>query len=366
MRPHTVSVCVTTCENLRFLPDNLAGVLASGWVSEIIISDDASTLIDWKNSIEEVTEIFEEALGIPLSRSDEGDSIEMDFHPMGNGRCHLVKLRMLRNNTRLGAFRNKLRAVSLASNEWALLLDVDNVFTLESVELLCHSISWDLSCVYAPSQIRIFPDRGPFDLENEAQRARTHQQLGIRSFVSNRNLGASFFRRLMNSKFLRSKYLAYFFLNTGNFLVPRARYVEVAEAAIGSRTADFGAADVIAFSTSWLDAGYVFQLVEGSYYFHRTHSGSFWARFPSMGPVRVIAQEFCGRESPGVDRTSLPEFPLYFALLPMFILYKSILGLPATGAKLSIRFVRRGMRARSDFFGKLRKVRATMKFGSQV
>jgi len=88
------SLCITTLNRFDdFLKKNIPKYLENGLISEIIISDEAS--------------------------SDDFKLLQEHFPDNG-------KLKLLKNETILGPFLNKIRCCKEASNEWIVLLDSDN------------------------------------------------------------------------------------------------------------------------------------------------------------------------------------------------------------------------------------------------
>ena len=87
------SLCIPTMERFdTFLKVNLLKYLDDKNIDEIIICDETGNDIDKINN----------------------------FFPNNQ------KLRLFKNETRLGPFANKLKACSLAKNEWIALIDSDN------------------------------------------------------------------------------------------------------------------------------------------------------------------------------------------------------------------------------------------------
>ena len=84
-----ITVAIPYYNSEKYLEQSLEIPLSSNFVSEIIIHDDCSS-----NKVEST-------------------------HP---------KIKVYRNETNVGAFKNKYLAVSKSTNEWVYLLDSDNYF----------------------------------------------------------------------------------------------------------------------------------------------------------------------------------------------------------------------------------------------
>jgi hypothetical protein len=87
------SLCITTLNRFDFLKKNIPKYLENELISEIIISDEAS--------------------------SDDFKLLQQHFPDNS-------KLKIFKNETVLGPFLNKIRCCKEASNEWIVLLDSDN------------------------------------------------------------------------------------------------------------------------------------------------------------------------------------------------------------------------------------------------
>ena len=94
------SLCITTLNRFDFLKKNIPRYLENGFISEIIISDESSSN-DFK--------------------------LLQEYFPDNNNKLKLVK-----NETVLGPFLNKIRCCKEASNEWIVLMDSDNFADIDN------------------------------------------------------------------------------------------------------------------------------------------------------------------------------------------------------------------------------------------
>lgn len=94
------SLCITTLNRFDFLKKNIPRYLENGLISEIIISDESSSN-DFK--------------------------LLQEYFPDNNNKLKLVK-----NETVLGPFLNKIRCCKEASNEWIVLMDSDNFADIDN------------------------------------------------------------------------------------------------------------------------------------------------------------------------------------------------------------------------------------------
>ena len=113
-----ITVAIPYYNSEKYLEKTLELPLSSEFVSEIIIHDDGST-----NEIE-------------------------SSHP---------KVKVYRNEHNVGAFKNKYLAVSKATNEWVYLLDSDNYFFDNSLDVV-KNINPQKGTYYSPSQLHLDDD----------------------------------------------------------------------------------------------------------------------------------------------------------------------------------------------------------------
>ena len=181
---------------------------------------------------------------------DDGSSPEEYEHLAVGVEAYAPRIRLARNNQNEGAFENKMRVVADCSLEWVVLLDSDNKIGPEHLDALFALPVWSPSVIYCPQ--RALPK---FDFT-----AFTGVPLDMRGVAA---LMCSDRRPSMNV-----------FLNTGNYVVFRDRYVQSLNPFSGCRVA---AADVFAANLIWLRSGGVLHVLPGMDYLHDVHEGS-WFR----------------------------------------------------------------------------------------
>lgn len=183
-------------------------VLDDSRISEIVISDDASDplVVDW----------MENMLNI--------DKVKIIYQPVN-----------------LGMSRNKAESVRLASNEWCILFDSDNVISTKYLDAL-FKFTWDEDVIYCPDFAR--PN---FDF-------RKYSSLKFSKKEAKRYIKEGRFEVL---------------LNTCNYFVHRDTYLSVYQ-----HNPDMKGTDTIWFNYNWLKSGREFYVVPGMQYDHRVHEGS--------------------------------------------------------------------------------------------
>ena len=159
------------------------------------------------------------------------------------------KVRIYRNERNRGPLWNKHHAVSLCTNEFAILFDSDNVLDTPYLDCLFKAAPWRRDCFYCPEfarprfDLRLFGGV-TFDL----------------ALVRRAMLGDPRDRRID------------LLLNVGNHLVPVREYGET----IGPfRDVPVTGGDAFAASYLWLRRGGRLHVPKGLAYDHRMHDGSY-------------------------------------------------------------------------------------------
>src|SRR5438445_403449 len=117
-----ISLCLTNFNRTDLLFESFEQVINDDRISEIIISDDCSAM-------------------------DVYQTIVWKF----NG---VDKVKISRNEHNLDCYRNKKRAIELASNEWVIIFDSDNILTKKFVDIIFSQQEWNRTWAYAPQFAR--------------------------------------------------------------------------------------------------------------------------------------------------------------------------------------------------------------------
>lgn len=206
-----ISLCLTTYNRTDLLYESFLQLVNDDRISEIVIVDDASP--------EEVYQtIAWQTKAIP-------------------------KVKLYRNETNLDCYRNKKRAVELASNEWVIIGDSDNVFTPEYVErLYLDGFIWNSKVIMQPSFAKPHFDFTKYNLQ----------------IVGNANVS----HFMVDPTFQTM-------LNAMNYFVNRDEYLRVWDGSVDPVTSDS-----IFHNYNWLKAGNSIYVVPGLHYEHRVHDQS--------------------------------------------------------------------------------------------
>lgn len=206
-----ISLCIPTYNRTELLYESFRQLVNDDRVSEIVIVDDASPMEVYQT-------IYWQTNAIP-------------------------KVKLYRNKENLDCYCNKKRAVELASNEWVILGDSDNVFTPEYVDRIVES-----KAAWSPKQI-LHPSfaRPHFDFKKYAGTVISYDNVAL-------HMQDPTFQTMLNAM---------------NYFVNRDEYIKVWDGAVDPVTSDS-----IYQNYNWLKAGNSIFVVPGLEYDHRVHDQS--------------------------------------------------------------------------------------------
>jgi len=209
----TITLAITTYNRTDLLYKSFEQVVDDERISEIVIVDDASK-----------KEIFEEI----------------------NLLNHNPKIKLLRNSSNRGVYRNKYESVQLSSNEWVIVFDSDNIISTKYIDTLYDIGTWQPKTVYCPDFAK-----PKFDYRHFAGK------------LIYKSTAASFFK------------LPQFdcLINTMNCFVNRDEFLKHFDP-----ETEPSAADSAYFNYRWLMAGNSMYVVPGLEYEHLVHSGSHYVQ----------------------------------------------------------------------------------------
>jgi len=194
-------------------------VLYDDRISEIVISDDASDLSVYKQ--------LENATG------------GMD------------KVKLYRNQANIGCYHNKKRAIELATSEWVIILDSDNIIGTDYLDVIFEQY-WDEKKIMAPEFGRPALD---------------YSQWAPLMFSEN------------NVAHYLDKGNFQMFLNTFNFVVNRNQFLKAFDDAVEPWTSDS-----IFFCLCWFTAGNYIHCVPNLSYVHSIHAQSHYTLHNQKNP----------------------------------------------------------------------------------
>lgn len=211
-KENKISLCITNWNRFEFTLESFAQVINDGRISEIIISDDAST----DGSIEKLIEHFK-------------------YHP---------KVKVFSNLENVGVYQNKKRAIELASNNWCILFDSDNVISESYIDTIFNLPDWEDNVAYCPDFAL-----DALDYQHFAGVKITSQNAG--NYIDQRNGGSLF--------------------NTLNYFCNRNFFLKVFDPSQNPI-----AADSICYNYLYLTNGGAMEVIKGLQYYHRIHPKSYY------------------------------------------------------------------------------------------
>lgn len=201
--------------------------LSSNFVKEIIVSDDCSQDDEW----EKLNKIV-----ITLNTD---------------------KIKIFRNQVNLGGFRNKYIAVKNSSCNWVYLLDSDNHPTKDTLNVIESIQNPDPDICYVPQKLLIYSDDGYRD---EKFYNFKYDKIGI--------------DEAQDALIKKTQYFDWF-LNTGNFVFNREKYLERLKFGFENLNEPSYACSV-AFAYHWMNNGGYCKVTPGMEYYHRCRPDSYW------------------------------------------------------------------------------------------
>lgn len=207
-----ISLCITTYNRFEMLFESFKQVLDDARIGEIVIVDDCSDIAIYDQISTAVSRMF------------------LFGH----------KIRLSRNDINLGMSRNKAHAIELATNDWCIILDSDNVIDKSYIDAIPSDL--ESRTIYAPEYAR--------------------PQFNYKQYQ-----GHTFTKS--NTPGLIANSVVEMMLNTCNYLVNRDEYMSVYE-----HNPEMKGTDTIWFNYLWLKSGRSIHITKGMEYFHRVHAGS--------------------------------------------------------------------------------------------
>lgn len=208
-----ITLALTNYNRFGLLLEAIEQVRHHELISEIVISDDASTDGSYQCLVDHFVTRFKQK-----------------------------KVKLFRNEKNLDCYANKAKAVERATCDWVILFDSDNVMPLGYLDALVRMQPWKENCAYLPTFAQPHFDYRAFE-------------------------GLVVDRRKVAGHCHRKNFLTA--LNTANHFFRRDKYLEVWDDKVDPVTSDS-----IYMNYRWLAAGYSLVFVKGLHYFHRVHPQS--------------------------------------------------------------------------------------------
>ena len=215
----TISVAIPFYGNAKMGHLALFNILSDPRVREIVVLDDGSS-------------------------PDELGKLRDKLAPFSK------KVRLFRRERNWGPFANKIQSVELCTSEWVILLDYDNTLTADYLDSLFKLERWEDDEIYCSAYAYPY-----FDFRKK--------------------LPGDFVDLETASTWLKERALIGPFLNDGNYFLPRERYLETVKPFWKYSVL---AADAMFSNYLWLSGGNKLTVLADSWYVHRVHANSAWAK----------------------------------------------------------------------------------------
>ena len=228
-----LSIAIATMRRWDFLKDSIPLYLDQACVKEIIICDETGEDYD------------------AIRASSFGTN---------------PKLRLFKNDERLGIYQNKRKALSLATAPWVAVLDSDNHFSEEWFEtLMPHLAKAADKDIFASAEFKTI------NMDTGESATPCMDFTGLQINCHN-----------WNSLFTRAKWAH--LLNDGNWVLSR-NAIEFLPSQL--KSSDLEAADAIYMLSRWISNGYTIHYVKDLSYLHMIHSASSWLQ-TSKESTRIL------------------------------------------------------------------------------
>lgn len=224
MSDRTLTLAITTFNRTDMLYECFSAIRNDERITEIVIVDDCSSPACFQH----LSTYFE------LLKCD--------------------KIKIFRNNSNLGVYRNKKRSVELSTSEWVIVFDSDNIIGKDYIDRI-FSFDWNPDHAYLPEFAK-----PTFDYRNFS--GMTIAKNNAASISQHRGFGALI--NTMNALYHKETYLQLW--NTETIIEPNN-------------------SDSIYLNYLFLNAGKKLSVVKGLEYFHRVHKGSHYQQNGNKGAM---------------------------------------------------------------------------------
>jgi hypothetical protein len=120
-----ISVAIPHYNNSNYICDAIDPLINDPRINEIVICDDKSL---------DINELEQKLLSYNSS-----------------------KIKLFKNEVNMGCYHNKINTVLKCTNDWAILLDSDNIYNKKSIDTIYSIKEWNNDTIYAPSWAITFP-----------------------------------------------------------------------------------------------------------------------------------------------------------------------------------------------------------------
>ena len=222
-----ITLAIPFYNTSQYFKEAVNYALHNDFVKEIVVNDDCSSEEEWQKLNQIV------------------DTLNTN------------KIKLFRNEINLGGFRNKYTAVKNSTCEWVYLLDSDNHPAETTLEIIQSIENPDPDICYIPQRLLLYKDDG---YRNEVFYNFKYEKIGI--------------DEAQDALLKRTKWFDWF-LNTGNFVFNREKYLEKLQSGFDDKDEPVYACS-IAFSYHWMSKGGYYKATPDMEYYHRLRNDSYW------------------------------------------------------------------------------------------
>jgi glycosyltransferase involved in cell wall biosynthesis len=173
-----------------------------------------------------------------------------------------TKIKLYKNQINLGCYHNKIETISKCTNEWAILLDSDNVIGKDYIDTLFNITEWEKNIIYHPCWAKTFPSEPSVFLDFRCY----NNTIITKTFYLN-NFNNNNFQCLINN--------CNYFLPVNSFIKCMNQYKDI------HKREEMDVLDSAVLFTDWLLNNNNFIVVENLIYGHRLHPNSNYMLSPS-------------------------------------------------------------------------------------
>ena len=225
-----ISLGIPFYNTSQYFIDCIDYSLDNDFVSEIVVNDD-------------------------FSKEDEWNNLNKIVKKLNNS-----KIKLYRNKSNLGPFRNKYSVVKNCTNSWVYLLDSDNSPFENSYEL-----------------IKTIPDHNPLIFYSPQHLYCKNDNMKDYEVISDYNFKYDLIgiEETKDMIFKKTKWFDWF-LNTGNYIVNRFTYINALQDVYENKSVPLLDADTAASFYFLLKYGVQYKIINGLSHHHRLRNDSTW------------------------------------------------------------------------------------------
>ena len=222
-----ISLAIPFYNTSQYFQEAIECALNNDFVKEIVVNDDCSSEEEWKKLNEIISTL------------------------------NTDKVKLFRNEVNLGGFRNKYTVVKNSTCDWVYLLDSDNHPAENTLDIIQSIKNPDSDICYIPQKLMVYDHTKYYD---EVVYNFKYEKIGI--------------DEAQDALLKKTKWFDWF-LNTGNFVFNKNKYLERLKDGYLNLGEPVYACS-IAFSYHWMNKGGFYKIVPGMEYYHRLRRDSYW------------------------------------------------------------------------------------------